>query len=341
MTINLSTTNYSELWEEQVQDNNENITSNDFEFLSRFPETIGQGYVREFSICNGVYLTIFDYQLIDDLSVQMFVREHIVEFGIIFSGFFWSDEAGVRVSPKESCLFGSGIARKEIANWQGKKQNFGINIHIEPDLLKVFFSDSLGQFPPELLPLIKENDWQECFSGLKVTPAMHVVAQQIINCPYQGFTQQIYLQSKVFELMALYLEQLQPSYKTQNSIDKFKPEDIDRIHQAKNILLTRYHNPPSLLELSRQVGLNDFKLKIGFRHCFGTTVFGCLHQYRMEQAQKLLEQGDLTITGVARAVGYANRSHFAAAFKRKFGVNPSIYSNSRKYGDSKKSVLES
>jgi AraC-like DNA-binding protein len=45
----------------------------------------------------------------------------------------------------------------------------------------------------------------------------------------------------------------------------------------------------------------------------------------MERSRQLLQEGNLTVTGVARAVGYANRSHFAAAFRRKFGVNPGIY----------------
>lgn len=79
------------------------------------------------------------------------------------------------------------------------------------------------------------------------------------------------------------------------------------------------------MELAREVGINDYKLKIGFHEVFDTTVFGCLYEYRMERSRQLLESGNLTVTGVARAVGYANRSHFAAAFKRKFGVNPGIY----------------
>lgn len=85
-------------------------------------------------------------------------------------------------------------------------------------------------------------------------------------------------------------------------------------------------DPPSLLALARQVGLNDFKLKRGFRQVFGTTAFGYLHDQRMERARQLLEERRFNVTEVACTVGYANPSHFAAAFKRKFGVNPGAYS---------------
>lgn len=78
-------------------------------------------------------------------------------------------------------------------------------------------------------------------------------------------------------------------------------------------------------ELAQTVGLNEFKLKNGFRQIFGTTVFKHLHNCRMEKARQLLEEGNYTVTQVAWTVGFANRGDFAAAFRRKFGVNPSIY----------------
>jgi len=41
--------------------------------------------------------------------------------------------------------------------------------------------------------------------------------------------------------------------------------DIERIHEARDILISNMQNPPSLFNLARQVGLNDTKLKRGFR----------------------------------------------------------------------------
>ena len=327
MTTTLLMTEYWEILESQTL-----IKSNKFEKLYQFPQALGKGYRREFTFPNALDLEIYDYELQDDLAVKAPVREHSVEFEISLAGSFWSNfhnQDIIHINAGESNLFGSGIAPKETCNYKAQQQHFGINVHIKPEFLISSFCDSSEPIAPELQLLIKENDWLNWFSNLKITPAMQAVTQEIINCPYQGFTQRMYLQSKVFELLALYLELLQSDNKTQSPANKLNKEDIERIHQAENILLARFHNPPSLLELSREVGVNDFKLKIGFRHCFGTTVFGYLHHYRMEQARRLLKQGNLTIAGVARAIGYANRSHFSAAFKRKFGVNPSIYTTSK------------
>ncbi|MEM8639244.1 MAG: AraC family transcriptional regulator [Cyanobacteria bacterium P01_G01_bin.54] len=106
---------------------------------------------------------------------------------------------------------------------------------------------------------------------------------------------------------------------------KLKPDDIDCIYQARQILCDRFKNPPSLLELAHEVSLNDYKLKIGFRHVFGTTAFGYLQQHRLEQAGQMLREQNRSVSEVARAVGYASRSSFIRAFRKKFGVVPSQY----------------
>jgi AraC-like DNA-binding protein len=48
----------------------------------------------------------------------------------------------------------------------------------------------------------------------------------------------------------------------------------------------------------------------------------------MEKSRQLLAAGELSVADAAQAVGYANRSHFAIAFRKKFGMNPSTYRRS-------------
>jgi AraC-like DNA-binding protein len=107
---------------------------------------------------------------------------------------------------------------------------------------------------------------------------------------------------------------------------------VERIHYASKLLRRQITHPPTLIELARAVGINDHKLKVGFRQVFGTTVFGYLHEHRMERSRQLLESGDLGVTAAAEAVGFASRGHFAAAFRRKYGVNPGVYARGRRGG---------
>ena len=64
------------------------------------------------------------------------------------------------------------------------------------------------------------------------------------------------------------------------------------------------------------------KLKQGFKELFATTPFAYLRNYRLEMAQNLLLENNMSVLAVASAVGYANSSHFATAFRKKFGISP-------------------
>ncbi|MEH2080075.1 MAG: helix-turn-helix transcriptional regulator [Nostoc sp.] len=85
------------------------------------------------------------------------------------------------------------------------------------------------------------------------------------------------------------------------------------------------HNPSSLLNLANEIGLNDFKLKRGFREVFGTTVLGHVQSLRLEQAQQLLQDTNFTVAEIASQVGYESISHFGYLFKRQFGITPREY----------------
>jgi methylphosphotriester-DNA--protein-cysteine methyltransferase len=56
-----------------------------------------------------------------------------------------------------------------------------------------------------------------------------------------------------------------------------------------------------------------------------TTVFGYLHQYRMEQVRQLLEAGEMSVSAAGHRVGYSILSCFTTAFRKQFGVDPSAY----------------
>ncbi|MEL7316756.1 MAG: AraC family transcriptional regulator, partial [Cyanobacteria bacterium J06559_3] len=149
------------------------------------------------------------------------------------------------------------------------------------------------------------------------------VLRQILEWPYQGITRQLYLEGKVLELLALYFNEALIGAPDQPKT--LKARDVDRIYEARDILIQNATNPPSLAALSRRVHLNESKLSQGFRQVFGTTVFGYLYEHRMEQARQILQIGNLNIQETARCVGYTSRSSFVAAFKKKFQVAPSHY----------------
>lgn len=168
--------------------------------------------------------------------------------------------------------------------------------------------------------LFKGEDWKLSFYPT-VTAKMRSLAQQLWNAPYQSGKRRMYLQAKVFELLAMQLDLIGVG-QNQQPDDLPKPTMIARIYHARDIVLADLEHPPSVLELAQQVGVSVCTLQRRFQELFGMTVFGYLTDQRMELAEQLLRQGGCTVAEVATIVGYSNLGHFAAAFKRKFGITP-------------------
>ena len=95
------------------------------------------------------------------------------------------------------------------------------------------------------------------------------------------------------------------------------------MHKTRVLLEAQYVDPPTIGELARQIGLNEAKLMHDFKQLFGQTIFDFSQNLRMDEAKKLLETTERSITEVAFDVGYEYSSNFTTAFKRRFGITPS------------------
>ncbi|MEM6502753.1 MAG: AraC family transcriptional regulator [Cyanobacteria bacterium P01_C01_bin.89] len=152
-----------------------------------------------------------------------------------------------------------------------------------------------------------------------MTSQMRQLVHHILSCPNSGQIRRTYLESKAFQLVDLFLQELNHA----NGISyPLVDGDLDRIYQAGRILARNLNNPPSVETLARQVGLNRFKLNQGFHKVYGTTPFRYLRHCRLNLAEHLLTDSDLPIEAVAHKVGYTSRSNFANAFRQWRGLNP-------------------
>ena len=161
------------------------------------------------------------------------------------------------------------------------------------------------------------------FMGAPASSAIMMAARgldQIIN---QGPRLELLLQCKALEMCIQILAQFH-GLKTENFCKAIplSHEDECNIHLASEILLRNMSDPPSLSRLARLAGVNEFKLKRGFRQVFGLTPFDFLRGARLDQAKRHLEDGRMNVCEACLAVGYSNQGHFCGAFKKRFGITP-------------------
>jgi len=182
------------------------------------------------------------------------------------------------------------------------------------------FSQEADQIPF----LSKENSNKKYYKDHIITPAMAVVLSQILQHQPNALMSRLYLKGKVYELLSLYFN---PTEATDIAECPFlvDEENVRKIRNAKQIMLERMTQPPSLQELSDEIGLSLKKLKEGFKQLYGSTVYQFVLDYKMDYARQLLGSGSHNVNEVALQLGYSNSSHFIEAFKKKFGTTPKKY----------------
>ena len=172
--------------------------------------------------------------------------------------------------------------------------------------------------------LSPENSTKKYYDNGVINPSMAVVLSQILSSNIHESMKALYLKGKVYELLSLYFNKNEDTDIEQCPflIDE---DNVRKIRLAKDIILRNISEPPSLQELSEEIGLSLNKLKEGFKQLYGDTVFGYLLDHKMEEARSMLASNNYNVNEVGLKIGYSTSSHFIAAFKKKYGTTPKKY----------------
>jgi len=330
MKVSFSVSDLNELFAEVSQQTGSAIIAEKYEQVLKFPPLIADGWMRKIQLRPGLELMVHNLKFQDNFILEAEYNELNIAFGIGFCltgsavGKIYGVEEEFYLAAGQGSL-GFALKQKGSMEFQGKQRITVVDLIMEPMVLNNFIDSEKMYIPNQLQQIINGKHNSYYTQNFEMTSVMKMAVQQILNCPYQGLTKQLYLESKGLEILAYYNDLLLHNSNSSGQVINLKSDDISRIYYAKEILFKNFKNPPSLIELSQLVGLNDYKLKAGFREYFGNTVFGCLHDYRMQEAKKLLETKKINIKQVARSVGYASETSFSSAFRKKFGVSPSVY----------------
>lgn len=211
------------------------------------------------------------------------------------------------------------------------QQDLPINLEILPKTSLVSVLISIEKFhtffskEASYIPFLSENNKnKKYYDNAEINANVLLVLQQILTAKNQSSMRDLYIKGKTYELLSLHFDS------GENTNEEYCPFLVDdrevlKIRKAKDIIISRMSEPPSLQDLANEVGLNLKKLKEGFKQIYGDTVYSFLFDYKMDHARKLLESNQYNVNEVGLQVGYSTSSHFISAFKKKFGTTPKQY----------------
>jgi len=108
-------------------------------------------------------------------------------------------------------------------------------------------------------------------------------------------------------------------------LENLTVEDIFILYKIKDYILNNFQESISIKYLSKEFGINEYKIKSGFKLLFDSPIIRFLTDTRLHNSCDLLTRPEETVASVSEQVGYKHSNNFSIAFKRKYQLTPMQY----------------
>lgn len=98
-----------------------------------------------------------------------------------------------------------------------------------------------------------------------------------------------------------------------------------KIQKAIRYINNNFKENITMAVVSNYVSMNYSVFSLYFKEYTGKNFVSYLRELRLNEAKKLLNETDMKIIEVSRAVGYYNDKHFMRTFKTEYSITPSEY----------------
>ncbi|MGO3182476.1 MAG: helix-turn-helix transcriptional regulator [Aequorivita sp.] len=279
-----------------------------------------QGFYEEIAIEPGFFILKFNNETDESQAFKREVNANFIQFHFCIKGSasFAFNEGNYKLPIQEnhSLLLYNPQLDLPI-NMVLEKQSWALSLLLPINKFHSLFSNEADY----ITFLSKENKDRKYYKDGSITPSMAIVLNQFINYNLHPSIKPLYFKGKAYELLSLYFNR--PEDADVEQCPFLADEDnVSKIKKAKEIIIARMTEPPTLQELADEINLPINRLKEGFKQIYGDSVFSFLFDYKMEVARQLLATGSHNVNEVGLKVGYSASSHFIAAFKKKFGTTP-------------------
>ena len=182
----------------------------------------------------------------------------------------------------------------------------------------------IDDIPSKLRDVLEDAIGEKLFSyQFTYAHMIHDESLEILDTSYKSLIKTTHQEAKSLEIIAQQYRQYTDDTTLHGVGQVLKEYDRDRLREAKKILKEEMRDPPTIPQLAKRIGINQQKLKGGFKEIYGLTVNQYLQKLRLEHARALLISGKFSVREAAYEVGYSNHGYFSRKFFERFNVLPS------------------
>ncbi|MCO6408887.1 helix-turn-helix domain-containing protein [Hoeflea alexandrii] len=161
------------------------------------------------------------------------------------------------------------------------------------------------------------------FQRYEMDPASLRAVADMLTMKHRGTLRLLYAKAKSEELLVNALSFAGHGEGASPRI-RLGERDRTRILQVREMLDETFAKPPPVSELARRFGINRNKLSYGFRAVHDRSMSEYIADRRLETAWQLLDETDRPVAHIAEEVGFSHLQSFSSAFKKRYGLSPSM-----------------
>jgi AraC-like DNA-binding protein len=283
-------------------------------------KNVAQSFYEETIIEPGFFILKFNNETDENQTFRREVSSNFIQFHFCIKGsasFVFNEGNYTLPIHEENSLLLYNPQRDLPMNLVLNKHSWVISVLLPINKFHSLFSTEANY----ITFLSEENKDRKYYKDGRISPSMAIVLNQLMNYNLHPTIKPLYFKGKAYELISLYFNR--PADADIEQCPFLADEDnVSKIKRAKQIMIARMAEPPTLQELADEINLPINRLKEGFKQVYGDSVFSFLFDYKMEVSRQLLATGSHNVNEVGLKIGYSTSSHFIAAFKKKFGTTP-------------------
>ena len=172
----------------------------------------------------------------------------------------------------------------------------------------------------EFVDLFRTTERHVLVFSVQAPPRIQAIAAEILSPALDGPAGKLLMSAQATEILARGMFALRHNVELSNPVDHKRA----RLQGAKDMIDADLRYPWSIAELARRAGTSSRSFNLRFRAAYGISAIDYLRTRRLEIAREALVYQNMTVTEAADLVGYTNPANFATAFRKHFGLVPSL-----------------
>lgn len=220
---------------------------------------------------------------------------------------------GVHVADAVTLIFRNAMEGYEIDELPGVPHE-ATTLRIAPGLMRAILADINPRAAEASAPVFATGSAPACGIGVLLHAAVRRTLDSIET------VDDLEMEEAVLRLVGLGVRR---AFGAVAPRGKVTAKGREAVREAQRVLLRRAVGKVRLGDVAQAVGCSEWHLARTFRAVTGSTIHAYITRHRLAMSLDAVLGGTQGLTRAAITCGFADHSHFTAAFGREFGMTPS------------------